>query len=159
MEGNSSRSIAELAAALSKAQAQMDFAKKDSSNPYFKSKYADLTAVWDAIRKPLTDNGLSITQLTKDCVSGDVVIETVLLHESGEWIKSAIAMKPVDTKPQSIGSCITYARRYSLSSIVGCVGDIPDDDGNVASGKVPQEGVPKLVKKVPQDRYKNYERS
>lgn len=130
-----SDNIGELATALSKAQSQMVGAKKDSSNPYFKSTYADLSSVWDACRQPLTDNGLSVTQ-TSDILTefpDYVVIFTQLNHSSGQWIRSKLAMKPVKNDPQAIGSCITYARRYSLSAIVGISPE--DDDGNAASSK------------------------
>lgn len=130
-----SESINELATALSKAQSQMAGAKKDSSNPYFKSNYADLSSVWDACRQPLTDNGLSVTQ-TSDVmmeIPDHVIINTQLNHSSGQWIRSKLAMKPVKNDPQAIGSCITYARRYSLAAIVGISPE--DDDGNAASLK------------------------
>lgn len=128
-----SGTIGELAKALSKAQAVIEGAKKSADNPYFKSKYADLSEVWDACRKPLTDNGLSIVQ-TSDFIPEHpdiVVIETMLCHASGEWMKGRLAMKPVKNDPQGVGSCITYARRYSLQSMVGIAPE--DDDGNAAS--------------------------
>jgi hypothetical protein len=131
---NQSECIAELSAALAKAQAVMEGAAKDSANPFFKSKYADLSAVWDACRKPLTDNGLSVVQ-TADFMPDHpdmVCIETVLCHSSGEWIRGRLAVKPVKADPQSVGSCITYLRRYSLQSMVGIAPE--DDDGNAASG-------------------------
>jgi len=121
--------IDKLATALSKAQGVMKSAKKDSSNPYFKSKYADLSSVWEVIRKPLSDNELSIIQL----VNGDI-LDTILAHSSGQFIKSSIAIKSKDNTAQSMGSAITYARRYALSSLVGVVAD-EDDDGNAASKK------------------------
>ena len=131
---NQSESIAALSAALSKAQAIMEGAAKDSANPFFKSKYADLSAVWDACRKPLTDNGLSVVQ-TADFMPEHpdmVCVETILCHSSGEWIRGRLAVKPVKPDPQSVGSCITYLRRYSLQSIVGIAPE--DDDGNAAGG-------------------------
>lgn len=132
---NQSESIAELSTALAKAQGVMEGASKDSSNPFFKSKYADLSAVWDACRKPLADNGLSVVQ-TADFIPEHpdmVCIETILCHSSGEWIKGRLAVKPVKPDPQSVGSCITYLRRYSLQSMVGIAPE--DDDGNAASGQ------------------------
>lgn len=140
---NQSESIAALSAALSKAQAIMEGAAKDSANPFFKSKYADLSAVWDACRKPLTDNGLSVVQ-TADFMPDHpdmVCIETILCHASGEWIRGRLAVKPVKPDPQSVGSCITYLRRYSLQSIVGIAPE--DDDGNAASGKEAEKKEPK----------------
>jgi hypothetical protein len=132
---NQSESIAKLSEALAKAQGVMEGASKDSNNPFFKSKYADLSSVWDACRKPLSDNGLSVVQ-TADFIPEHpdmVCLETILCHSSGEWIKGKLAVKPVKSDPQSVGSCITYLRRYSLQSIVGIAPE--DDDGNAASGK------------------------
>ena len=132
---NQSESIAELSAALAKAQGAMMGATKDSSNPFFKSKYADLASVWDACRKPLSDNGLSVVQTTEFIPENPdlVCIETTLCHSSGQWIKGRLAGKPVKNDPQGVGSCITYFRRYSLQSMVGIAPE--DDDGNAASGK------------------------
>lgn len=129
---NKSETIGELAKALAKAQSEMTFAKKDNSNPFFKSKYADLANVVEAIKKPLADNGLAYVQAT-DIDDGGVIIETTLMHSSGEWYSSRLRMKPVKDDPQGIGSCITYARRYGLQALVGVPSD--DDDGNAASGK------------------------
>lgn len=126
-----SESIAALAAALSKAQADMHGAHKDKSNAYFKSRYADLMAVWDACRKPLSDNGLCVIQTTLHTDGELVSVETTLAHSSGEWITGVLSMKPAKADPQGIGSCLTYARRYALSSIVGIAPE--DDDGNAAT--------------------------
>lgn len=127
-----SDSIKELATALAMAQASMGFAKKDAANPFFKSKYADLAAVVEAIKKPLTEHGLSYSQGTDIDEHGGVIVETLLMHKSGEWIEGRLRMMPVKADPQGIGSCITYARRYGLQAIVGVPAD--DDDGNAASG-------------------------
>lgn len=127
-----SEQINELAAALSKAQGEMSAATKDSNNPFFKSKYADLNSVWEACRGPLSRNGLSVSQIpfqdeTESC------LYTILMHSSGQWIQSKMMMriKP-DTKTnelQVMGSCISYLRRYALMAIVGIApGD--EDDGN-----------------------------
>jgi hypothetical protein len=128
---NKSESIANLADALSKAQAEMEGAKKDMANPFFKSKYADLASVWDACREPLGKHGLSVSQMpeTRD---NQVIVYTILMHSTGEWLASELAMAPTKNDPQGIGSCITYARRYALSAIVGISPE--DDDGNAASG-------------------------
>jgi len=134
-----SESIAKLAEALAKAQGLMEGASKDSINPFFKSKYADLSSVWDACRKPLSENGLSIVQISDFLPDNPdmVCIETILCHTSGEWIKGKLAVKPVKPDPQSVGSCITYLRRYSLQSMVGIAPE--DDDGNAASGEDDKE--------------------
>lgn len=129
-----SESIKELATALAKAQGQMKPATKSADNPYFKSKYADLPAVWEAARKALADNGLSVVQST-DCEGDAMYIVTMLCHSSGEWIKGRYPVKPIKADPQSVGSAITYARRYAFCAIVGVTAEDEDDDGNLASGK------------------------
>lgn len=135
---NKSDSIEKLAEALSKAQGAMKNAAKESANPYFKSKYADLASVWDACRKELSDNGLAVVQVPamKD---GKVVVTTILLHSSGQWIDGELELTPVKDDPQGAGSAITYARRYALSGFAGIAPE--DDDGNAASGKsAPENG-------------------
>jgi len=128
---NKSESIVQLARALTLAQKDMEKASMDSANPFFKSKYADLTSVWEACRKPLTDNGLSIVQtLDISGVSESQVLETILLHNSGEWISGILKLNPVKNDPQGMGSAITYARRYSLAAMVGICPE--DDDGEGA---------------------------
>ena len=129
---NKSESLAKLAEALAKAQGAIENAKKDSENPFFKSRYADLASIWDVCRKPLSDNGLSIIQIP-EFIEGKIRLTTVIAHASGEWISGDLDMIPVKAEPQGIGSCITYARRYALSSFAGVATE--DDDGNAASGK------------------------
>jgi hypothetical protein len=131
-----SQEIGKLAEALAKAQGVMEGASKDSSNPFFKSKYADLSSVWGACRKALSDNCLSVVQTTDFIPESPdvVVVDTRLCHSSGEWIQGRLVMKPVKADPQGIGSCLTYARRYALSAMVGIAPE--DDDGNAATGKV-----------------------
>jgi ERF superfamily len=132
----------ELAPALAKAQAAMEGAKKDSANPFFKSKYADLASVWDAARIPLTNNGLSVVQTastTNDDTGVTVHISTMLLHASGQFIRDTISVKPKENSPQGVGSAITYLRRYALAAIAGVAPE--DDDGNAASGRASQAQV------------------
>ena len=129
-----SESIKELAAALSKAQGAFDHAKKDVKNEFFKSKYADLASVIDAAKKPLSDNGLSVCQICDTTETGDVILETILMHTSGEFISGRYPIRPVKADPQAMGSAITYARRYAFSAITGIAAD--DDDGNGASQPV-----------------------
>ena len=130
---NKSETIGKLAEALSKAQGMMKGAVKDSENPFFKSVYADLASVWDACREPLSKNGLSVTQTTRIADNGEPVIITTLLHSSGEWMSGELLVKPVKNDPQSVGSAITYGRRYALSAIVGIAPE--DDDGEKAQGR------------------------
>lgn len=135
---NHSEQINEIAAALSKAQAVIAGAVKDSVNPHFKSAYADLASVWEACRKPLTDHGLSVAQ-TAATEDGRVGVTTLLMHASGQWISDTLVMKPTKDDPQGVGSCITYARRYALAAMVGVAPE--DDDGNAASVKQPSRPV------------------
>jgi len=140
-----SESISALAAALAKAQAVIEGAVKDRANPAFRSKYADLAAVWDAIREPLTKNGLSLVQMP-DMVDGQPVLVTRLLHESGEWLEGTYPLNPVKTDPQGYGSAITYARRYAAMAVCGVCPE--DDDGNAASGKS-DKAAPAATKAAP----------
>jgi hypothetical protein len=131
-----SDSIAKLADALAKAQGDMKPAKKDSENPFFKSNYADLAAVWEAIRVPFSKYGLSIAQVPAHVSSdGMVTLSTVLLHASGEWIAGDLTMKAAKNDPQAIGSCLTYARRYALSAITGVATEDDDAEGATGRGK------------------------
>lgn len=127
-----SESIAELAKALANAQSEMGAALADSSNPFFKSKYADLGSVIASSRPHLTKHGLSVTQFTDSSENNSIRVWTQLMHGSGEWIRSKIDMKPQKPGPQEVGSCITYARRYGYAAMVGVYQE--DDDGNRAQG-------------------------
>lgn len=126
---NQSEQINELATALSKCQSELTFAVKDSNNPFHKSKYADLTSVWDSIRQPLTKNGLSVSQIVD--INGDnTVLVSILMHTSGQWIRSCMPIINANKTAQGQGAGITYARRYALAALVGCVQD--DDDAESA---------------------------
>lgn len=122
-------SLKQLAAALCKAQSEMEGAKKQANNPHFNRKYADLASVWETIREPLTKNGLSVVQLLRS-VEGGVEVETVLLHTSGEQIGAAFSIPASKVDAQGFGSAATYARRYSLMALVGVAPE--EDDGNAA---------------------------
>jgi hypothetical protein len=123
-----SPTIGALAAALAKSQGAMKAAHKDASNPFFKSKYADLASVWEACRAALAANGLAVCQI----IDGEA-LTTILLHSSGEWLAGTYPIKPVKNDPQGVGSAITYARRYALAAMAGVVAD--DDDGEAAQGR------------------------
>ena len=123
----------ELAKALNSAQKQLGSAKKDADNPFFKSKYADLGSVVRAIKDPFADNGLSYTQFPI-CDGESAGVITVLMHKSGEWMRSSYSIPLVKRDAQAVGSCITYARRYALQAIAGIPAD--DDDGNQASERL-----------------------
>lgn len=122
----------EIATALAKAQGEITGALKDSANPFFKSKYADLASCWDACREPLSKNGLSIVQ-SPEATSDGLIVTTLLMHSTGQWIRSVLRVMPKDDTPQAVGSALTYARRYSLTAMVG-IAQV-DDDGNAASGR------------------------
>lgn len=131
---NKSESISQLAAALFKAQSEFEGVEKSTENTFLKSKYADLAACLDASRKPLASNGLSVVQLPSFS-EGMVKVESVLLHDSGEWISSELAMKPVKDDPQGIGSTITYARRYLLASMLGLAQKDDDAEARLNKGE------------------------
>lgn len=124
-----SEQIDALAVALVKAQAGIKGAVKDSLNPHFRSKYADLESVMDACKGPLNENGISVLQIPEPVESG-VGIRTVLLHESGQYISGVMVLPMVKQDPQGAGSAITYARRYGLMAMVGVCPE--DDDGEGA---------------------------
>lgn len=125
-----STEVKELFTALNKAQAEIKGALKDSSNPFFKSKYADLESVWEACRPSLSKHGLSVIQTTDFLQDAGICIVTTLGHSSGQWIKGTLPIMAKAQDPQGIGSAITYARRYALAAIVGIVQ--VDDDGESA---------------------------
>ena len=135
-----SDTITKLAAALVQAQPLVKTALMDCTNPFFKSKYADLGSVWDAVREALQANGLAVTQLP-DAINGAPALTTMLIHESGDWIAATypLVVTSKDETAQGYGSAVTYARRYGLSSLMGVIADT-DDDGNAAS-KAPRPSV------------------
>ena len=128
---NKSETINELATALNLAQQQMGGAVKDSTNPFFKSSYADLTSVIKAVKDPLCANGLSYVQFPITSAGGNGIgVETVLMHKSGEWISNEFTMPMVKSDPQAAGACLSYARRYGLSSVLGL--PVADSDAEAA---------------------------
>ena len=128
-------SIANLAAALTKAQAEIEGAAKDRLNPHFKSKYADLSSVMDAIKPALAKHGLAFVQVSHDRDHA-AAVETVIVHSSGETMNCGIVSVPVSKgDAQGFGSALTYARRYSLSAAFGVAPE--DDDGNAAAAAKP----------------------
>jgi len=130
-----SPTIGELVKALSKTQGELKDAVKSSENPFYKSKYADLTSVWEACREQLSKNELAVIQTMAGNGGDHIIIVTTLAHKSGEWIRGHLCVKPVKNDPQGIGSAITYARRYSLAAIVGIAPAGEDDDAEKAMGR------------------------
>lgn len=137
-----SESIASIAAALVKAQTAIKFALADKTNPHLKSKYADLPSVIDAVKVELNEAGIMFMQTPGLMLDMHLQLTTRLIHSSGEWIEETMSMPLVKQDPQSYGSSLTYARRYSLAAITGLYQD--DDDGYAASNhaKVAEEKKP-----------------
>lgn len=133
-----SQALDAIAPALAKAQASIQPAMKDRTNPAFKSRYADLTAVWEACRKAINDNGLSALQEVIAAEDG-IAVTTRFLHSSGQWIEFGPTPIPVNKKDaQGTGSAISYGKRYALSAAIGVVAD-DDDDGNAAARGKPED--------------------
>jgi hypothetical protein len=164
-------------AAFIKAQQGFNKLVKDSTNPFYKSKYADLAGCFEAISESLHNNGIGIVQVTHpsdhgvtvesiakytndDGTSGEnrtihhgITVETILVHESGESISSGLLSVPANKQdPQGFGSALTYARRYSLMAVCGLAPE--DDDGNAASKKVE---MPKVYREQKPEKPKNKE--
>lgn len=131
-----STSITNFAKSLIVFHLKVDTIKKDANNPFFKSKYASLSNILEAINEPLIEAGLTFCQFP----TGEHSLTTILIHaDSGEYMQSSYDMKPVKNDPQGIGSVITYQRRYALSAILGLNID-DDDDGNAASKPATNNG-------------------
>lgn len=125
-----SETIKNIAIAMNKAQSEMGGAHKGANNPFFKSKYADLGAVIQAVKQPFADNGLSYVQFPIE-EGGRIGIETILMHISGEWLSNSFTVNLTKQDAQGAGSAITYCRRYGLQAVAGIPSE--DDDGNAAS--------------------------
>ena len=140
-----SDSIAEIAAAMAKAQACLRPAKKDSVNPHYKSRYADLASVMEACRDALAANDLSVVQAPLDTMPGYASLETMILHKSGEWLATTASCKLSRDDAQGYGSALTYLRRYCLAAMLGIAQD--DDDGETASRR--SDETPKTQRQSP----------
>lgn len=129
-----SETIINLSKALVETQKELKQPLKDAKNPFFKSEYVPLENVAEAITESATKHGLAFSQYATTTETGNVSVGTIVFHESGEFIEfPPLILKPENTKPQSIGSAITYAKRYSLSAVFGITSD-KDDDGNKTNG-------------------------
>ena len=135
-----STEIDQFAQAMCKAQGEISAARKDSKNPFFKSNYADLGSVTEAIRETAVKNDLAYTQTNIPDDSGIVVVTTIM-HKSGQWVRGFLRLPAVKQDPQQYGSAITYGRRYALAAGFGVVQE--DDDGNAASKQPPKQHTPK----------------
>ena len=142
------------APAFLKLQSELEPVKKDSANPFFKSKYADLSSILEAVQPLLKKHEFMVFQEPGN-LGEKLAMTTTIMHVSGEYIRSTVAFPVVKNDPQGYGSAITYARRYSLQSILGL--PVVDDDGNAASqqprqqAKQPVKPAPAQTGKQPKD--------
>lgn len=147
-----SEQINELAKALCAAQLEMKHAVKDAKNPFFKSDYATLAAISDACLPALNKNGIAVIQTTgiemhrPPDTGTTTFLQTTLVHTSGQWIAATYPIHPVKNDPQSLGSALSYARRYCLAGITGVV--VGDDDGEEAMSRDAAEKVKETAAKV-----------
>lgn len=135
-----SEQVNEIASALAKAQSELSHPLKSNTAGAgsFKYTYADLPSVIDVVKKSFSKNGLSFTQFPSvDVANRSLSLTTMVLHSSGQFLSSSLSMGLVDLKPQTVGSAITYARRYALSSMAGIAAET-DDDGATAQGPTKQ---------------------
>jgi len=138
---NHSEQISNIAAALLKAQRDIGHVLKAADNPYFKMRYADLTAVIDSVKEPLNKNGITFLQAVDSDTEGKPVIDTILLHESGQYLSTrtpVFCKKPDD--PQAFGSGVTYSKRYALQAILGLPTE--DDDAEKATARGDEQRKP-----------------
>lgn len=145
-----SEDIKDLAKALSAAQGKIEFAEKSAENPFFHKQYADLASVIKVAKGPLEANGLAVVQTLQYTEAGALVLNTELLHSSGQWISGIYPVNPVKSDPQGLGSAVTYARRYAYQAMLGIAPAGEDDDGNKASGKENPPPAREAAKKKPE---------
>lgn len=128
-----SESIDKLSAALAKAQSEFKVAKKTATNPFLKNNYSNLSDIYQAVKPALAANGISLVQ-SSDLQDGNVqVTQTRLIHTSGQWMQTTMSMMVGKTDPQSIGSLLSYSRRYAITQALSIDTGELDDDGNLAS--------------------------
>ena len=132
-----SDTIAKLTAALTKAACELKNPPKDSVNPFFNCRYADLATVRDAVLPVLARHDLAVLQLPCE-LDNAAALTTLLMHVSGEWVETTIKLRAVRNDPQGVGSALTYARRYALQAIAGVAAE-DDDDGNTAGQRSKNE--------------------
>ena len=132
-----SEALDKFAPAFLKAQMEMDNAEKNANNPAFRSKYANLEGVIDAVKPALNANGITFLQTGSPSQSGQLTLTTRLLHVSGQWIEDTAECQLSKNDPQGFGSAVTYLRRYNLAAICGITQS--DDDGNSASASQPAQ--------------------
>lgn len=137
-----SEKIELLATALVTFQAEVKNVTKEGENPFFHSKYATLKNILNTVRPTLTKNGLALSQFP----TGEDGLTSLLMHESGQWLRSTVTMTPKDKTPQGQGSAITYMRRYAISSILGIATEDEDDGNQATKGKKEKVDLAKVEK-------------
>jgi len=147
--------IDQIALALSKAQGEMSNAAFNKVNPHFKSRYADLSAVRDSVISALSKNEISLIQTT-DIIDNKIILITTLCHSSGQYISSKMPVIAEKPTPQSLGSALTYARRYALSSIAGIASE-EDDDGNEAEKESQKQKELEKLQKIQEEQAQKLE--
>ena len=143
-----SPSIDKLIEGLAKAQGEFKPILKDTQNPFFKSKYADLATIIAATQPALSKHGLSVMQLPR-VDAHQARVKTILAHSSGQWVSTELMLPAAQGSKfdaQTVGSALTYARRYALQAILGVAADV-DDDGNAAAGNNGSKGAAAEVAK------------
>ena len=149
-----SETITELCKALSAAQGEFQPATKGRTNPHLNSKYATLDDVIDAVRQPMKAHGLSFVQPLSNGNEGAVVLETVILHESGEWIGTTAHVPALSgnrgvNELQSFGGALTYMRRYMLTSMLGISSEEDGDGNSKPKARPAQQAKPQQAKPQP----------
>jgi len=142
---NTSEQIGQLAKALAAAQIELTNPALNKINPHFKSKYADLATVLNAVRPTLGKHGIAVMQIT-ETLDTAILLHTRLVHTSGEWVESTYPVSNIG-KHQEMGAALTYAKRQALSAMVGVAGE-DDDDGNEATKETLQPTAFTKPKKV-----------
>jgi hypothetical protein len=135
-----SEDVSEITKALVGLQHELAPVRRESKNPFLGTRYADLSACWEALREPLARHNLAVVQTTEPGADGHLLIVTELLHTSGQWIRGHLPIKPTKQDPQSLGSAITYGRRYALAAICGLVQE--DDDAEGAMSRQSSQSQP-----------------
>lgn len=128
----------EIFKALVKAQLEIKPPVKDSFNKGYGSKYCSIDAIYDAIRKPLADNGLFITH-SVEILEGAPLLRTAIIHVSGDTISNLVPVKMEKATSQGVGSALTYARRYGIACLLGLPSDEDDDGHGLLKDEDPQQ--------------------
>ena len=142
-----SEEMDKIAPALAQLQSKLGNVARDAENPHFRHGYTSLPAFLEAVRGPLGEHGFSLSQHPGIDDLGHVIVETFLLHESGQWLRSVAASPAVKAEPQAIGSAITYLRRYALTSVLNIAQD--DDDAEQARPRAQRQNSGRSQRQAP----------